>query len=523
MAKTAPVIKFDDFTGGLNVLDPEHLLPLNTSPDCQNINLLTRGWERRNGDTAFNGNSLGSAVTGLGYVRFSGGTESLTAVAGSGFYTSNGLTGTMATATGAATITAGFRWRPVVYNDLQIWFGGNYDSPFTYSGTGTAALLGGSPPSALSAFAANNRVFAMSTSNNQSRIYWPVLGNPSDWTGTGSGNADVGKNDGDELLFGVPVGPDVALLFKGNSTHRMVLTRAPFPIYHLQTGIGAVGRDAYVNVNGEVYFITPSLRMKSTRDGVNFTDYSSAIDPIWDATNRARSSEIRGVYYQKRDQIHWYVSSSSSSENDLCLIWDLRYKCWLRHPTGYAVQSPCIVQNDRLFGGHTDGIIYEKDMDGTGTDASEANDVVDAWWRTPFKGTDELSAVVQPHWIDFVCTARSTDVTVSYGFDYAQDQGSMTVALQGQIDPSQYWDVAVWDVSTWPSEFLTRQKRVVVYGRGNVFSAKFRVNTATTATLWDASNWDEGLWAGESQQSFAFHGATVQLRRTNARKELPAL
>lgn len=500
MAKRGDIIELFDYTGGLNVSDPEYLIPLNQSPDAQNIELLDYGFRKRNGDSVFNSSAMVSSATpvvGGGYIKFNSGTEFLNAIAGTKFFTSSGLTGTMADATGAITITSGQDniWTPVIYNNLQIWFGGAPNAPFKYSGSGNAAALGGSPPSAATAFQSNNYIFAISTAANPSRIYWPVITNPEDWTGTGSGNADVSMSDGEALQCGVPVSTDTTILFKNSSTHLMVTTRQPFPIYQLQKGVGIAGRYAFVNVRGAVYFITPGRRMLATSNGASFEDFPDRVNAIFDRINPTRIPYIQGYYHQPKEQIHWYVSLDESNTNDTCIIWDLQRKCWLWYPTGYAINVPIKVKNRLLYGGQYDGKIYFKDNPDSYTDASETTPAIDAYWRLPFRGQQGLSSVIHPHWIDAgFLTESATTISMSYGFDFAADQTTESFSLQAS---GAQWDVAQWDVDSWGGQNATI-KRMFVFGRGNVFSPKIR--------------------NAENNNGFTFQGMTIQLRSDRARK-----
>lgn len=502
MAQRGPSLILTDFSGGYNTQDPEYLLPLNQSPDCQNLILLPKGFTKRRGDTAFNSSAMVSGstvVAGGGYIKFDSGTEFLNAVAGTKFFTSSSLSGTMADATGAVTITSGQNniWTPVIYNNLQIWFGGAPDAPFKYSGSGNAAALGGTPPSASTAFVANNRIFAISTAANPSIVQWPIVSNPEDWTGTGSGNASVSLSDGEALQCGTVTGTDTAILFKNSSTHLMVLTRAPFPIYQLQKGVGISGRWAFVNVDGVIYFVTPGRRMKATKDGINFQDFPDSIDSIWDSINTDRIAYIQGYYHRPLEHIYWLVSTGSSTQNNYCIVWDLKRKCWgPPFPTGYDVNVPIFVQNRRFFAGQYDGKIYEKDKSNTYTDASETSPgAINGYWRTPFKGANDLASTIHPTWIDVSCkNETSSTLTISYGFDNATpiQTTSVTLSAGGAL-----WDDAEWDVDSWAGQSSVI-KRVFVYGRGNVFSMTFGNSTAS--------------------QSFTFEGCTLPLRTDRARK-----
>lgn len=502
MTARGPNIEINDFSGGLNTFDPEYISPLSQSPDLDNIIILDKGFKKRNGDSAWNASVMGTSSTpvmGLGYIKFNAGTEFLNAVAGTKFYTDSGMSGTMADATGALTITSGQNniWTPVNFNNLQIWFGGAFDVPFKYSGSGNAAALGGTPPSAATAFAANNRVFAISTSANPSRIYWPVLSNPEDWTGTGSGSADVALSDGEALQCGIVTGPDTAILFKNTSTHLMTLTRQPFPIYQLQKGIGIAGRNAYAYANGVIYFITPSLRLKSTTDGVNFQTYPNDINDLFDSINVNRSQYIQGIYYQSLEWVVFMVSTGSSTTNNYAIIWDIRHQCFLRCTTGFKGNVFAPVQNRRLFAGHYNGKVYEKLKVTIFSDASETSPgAIDAYWRTPYKNLgDGLDTTVHPLYISIAAlTESASTLDSSYGFDFTSPS---TTQINSLVAAGSLWDSAIWDSSVWGGQNATILRQFVL-GRGNLFSFKMRNATAS--------------------QGYTVQGVSVRVRTDKSRK-----
>ncbi len=504
MAVRAPAVPFFDFRGGLNTADPEYNMPLNQSPDEDNVLTTEKGFYKRNGDNEWNSSAMISSVTavaGLGYLKLNNGNEFLNAVAGTKFFVDATLIGTMTDSTGAITITSGQNniWTPVIYNNIQIWFGGAPDAPFKYSGTGNAAALGGTPPSATTAFVANNRVFAIRTAAAPSRIQWPVLSDPEDWTGAGSGSSDVSKSDGEALQCGVVTGPDTAILFKNSSTHMMVLTRAPFPIYQLQKGIGVAGHNAWAYANGIIYIVTPGKRMKSTMDGVNFKSYPDHIDSIWDTINALRIPYIQGIYYQALELIIWCVSTGSNTTNDLLIVWDIRRECFLQCTTGFKTNIFCILQNRRLFGGHYNGKIYEKFKAIQFVDDSETSPgAINAYWRTPYSGLGaDIDATVHPLYLDVVAlTETASSLDINYGFDFISPSLGGTFSL---IALGSLWDVALWDVDVWGGQNATVLKQFVS-GRGNLFS--FRLSNATAS------------------QGFTVQGASVRLRTDKARKLL---
>lgn len=509
MGANGPAIQLNDFSGGLNTFDPEYISALNQSPDLDNLIILDKGFKKRMGDSAWNASAMVSGntpVQGMGYIQYDSGTQFLNAVAGTKFFTDSGLSGTMTDKTGAITITSGQNniWNSVNFNNLQIWFGGAPDAPFTYSGTGNAAALAGSPPTANNVFGANNRIFAMNTAANPSRIFWPIISNPSDWTGTGSGNADVAASDGDSLQCGIVTGPDTAILFKNNSTHMMVTTRQPFPIYQLQRGIGIAGKNAYAVANGgdyyrggTIYFVTPGLRMKSTSDGIHFKTYPNDINDIWDSINVNRIQYIQGIYYQPLEWIMFLVSTGSSTTNNYLIIWDIERQCFLRCTTGFKSNVMTMVQNRRLFAGHYNGKMYEKLKANVFSDASEASPgAINGYWRTPFTGlTTEIDVTVHPIYVDVVAlTESASTLDVSYGFDFNSQQNTQTFSL---VATGGTWDSGLWDTAVWGGQNATVLTQFV-QGRGNIFS--YRMGNATAS------------------QGFTVQGTTVRMRDDKARK-----
>lgn len=500
-----PNIELNDFSAGLNTFDPEYISELNQSPDLDNIVILDKGFKKRNGDDKWNGTpmvSSSTAVHGLGYMKFDNGAEFLNAICGTKFFVDSALAGTMADSTGAVTITTGqdSLWTPISFNNLQIWFGGPAaapDAPFKYSGSGNIAALGGTPPSAATAFVANNRPFAISTAANPSTIYWPVISNPEDWTGTGSGNSDVAKSDGEGLQIGVPTGPDTAVLFKNSSTHMMITTTAPFPIYQLQKGIGIAGRRAYAYANGVIYFVTPGLRMKMTQDGINFVDAPNDINDIWDSINIARIPFIQGFYYQPLEWIMWFVSTGLSTTNNYLIIWDIKHKCFLRCRSGFKSNAIAIVQNRRLFAGHYDGTLYEKLKLGVYSDDSETTPgAIDAYWRTPFKNMgDGLDMTIHPLYASVsALTETSSTIDLSYGFDFIPNFSTETFSI---IATGGRWNIDDWDACNWGGQNATIVRQFIL-GRGNLFSFQMRNATAT--------------------QPYTIQGASIRLRPDKARK-----
>ena len=491
MTSNLKFLHLSDFTGGLNTYNPSSELNINESPDLDNITLSEKGFQKRTGDVAFNTTAMNSgvAVQGLTYFKPISG-EFIVSVCGDKLYKSDSLDGTMDDITGGLTIAASKNniWTFSKLKDLCVGVGGAPSVPFKYSGAGDGAALGGTPPNGSFCFGMRDRIFIGGTSAAPTTIYWSILANPEDWSGTGSGNNSVVTNDGDKLVGGIPVNNNLALLFKQYSIHQLVVEASPFPVKPLTYAFGACGKNAIVNAGGMIYFITKEPRMRVT-DGYSFTEAPNSINNILDAIPKDRLEYIQGIYVPSLNQIHWYVSYETETTNGLCLIWDLYRKCWLRCTTGFACNVACIVQGSRLFGGHYNGKIYEKYKASTLTDASSG--VYSGYWKTPWVIDGNPMAVKQPRYMDISFKTQTIgNVYYSYGFNYTEGQQNGRI---NQVEVGGVWDDdmnGLWDDTfVWGGQ-SNFQKRVFTYGRGNNFQLKIyndqagqpmEINSATIA------------------------------------------
>ncbi len=468
-------VPFFDFSGGLATNKPSSNIDVNEAQNLRNV-LVTvgKGVEKRRGNTVFNSSAMssGAAVTGLFYFKLLSGSDFLVATSGSKIFKADNLDGTMDDVTGAVTITSSANnlWTAAQMNDLAIFVGGAPDAPIKYSGAGNAAALGGSPASANFGFSHNNRFFIGNTAADPSIIYWSILGNPEDWSATGSGSQQIEKNDGDALVGAAPLNVDNVLLFKQNSIHTLTTRTSPFPYYPLFKGVGAVGKRAIVTVDGLVYFITPSAQMRIT-DGAKIYDQSDIprlgnIDDILKSLSSSRLSAITGFYQSGVgfDHVVWLCSSSSATTNDLALVWDIRNKCWLRHTSGYKANAVARTQAGVIYTGHYDGKIYKQDVASTYTDASETSPgAIDSYWSSTWHKLNSLSGSFSLAGINVALTTQSSGfLSIGYGYNYAADTYIESKSMQA---PGGLWDSAIWDQGIWGGQ-TDVIKNIFSKGRG---------------------------------------------------------
>lgn len=476
MGRRSKSVVFSDFSGGLNIDDSPTSLQIDEAIDLDNIVLLPRsGFEKRNGNSSYNSSAMssGAAVHGLGYYRQADGDEFLMSICGTKIFKSE-FDGTMDDISAALTITSGQDniWIPVQMNDLIIFVGGNRSSdvPIKYSGSGNAAVLAGSPPVGSFAVMGNNRLFIMNTIAAPSRIYWSILGNPEDFSGTGSGTQDVAFNDGDQIVGAILQSTDHLLLFKQNSIHDLVIRTSPFPLFPLFSKTGAISPRGIVDVDGIIYFITPEPRMKAT-DGTKIVDFPSTIDSVWDSLNKTRLPFIRGVYDRARHLILWFCSTAGSATNDFCIVWDLYGKAWLKFSSGHNMNEAMVMRDRILYGGGYEGKVYELNDDSVFNDASETSTAIDAYYRSGWMDLGEMINMKHIPYVDLNFTAQQSGTfDFSYGFDFDFPRNTVTISMQ---QSGALWDTAIWDVDVFGGT-TDETKLQHLKGNGKFFQYRLR-------------------------------------------------
>lgn len=432
------------------------------------------GFRCREGNTAVNSTAVAAGLpfTGLGYLRTITPTEYLVGTAGTGIYAATGLVDPFADITGSVTVTSGQNnfWHIFQSDDKLIGVGGAPNAPWKYTGTGSAALLGGSPPTGRFGFQYGNRTFIGSTTADPSKIYWSVLLNSEDWSGTGSGSQDIEPNDGDFLVTAAPINLNTVILFKQNSIYLLTGRESPFPVFPLFSGIGCVGTKACVVYQGLAYFITTDAKMCIT-DGnqiINQTHLPD-VDDVWDAVRDFRLPYIQGVVVNGKDfdWLIWSVTKSATSTNEFAVVWDLRNQCWLTCPTGFEANAFATTLDRTVYMGGYDGKAYRLFAPNTFTDASNSSAnvsfKVDSDWIT----LEGLLSVKQVQRANILHQTRATGtMTFSYGYDF--NEALTTVSFSIAQAGGALWDTAIWDAAVWDG-YSGRIANIFNRGRGNVY------------------------------------------------------
>lgn len=474
--KPFSIRKFDG--GYCGNLSPAQL-ETNQAADLDNIVIKPNGlgWRTRRGDSKLNSSQLnsGTPIMGIGLLLQADQDKWLVTVTGTKFFTSSNISGTFTDSTGAyagITSDANNRWNLFTFNDAVIGFGGppsNPDAPIRWTGSGDVAALGGTAPSAYGAISANNRVFAFRTAANPSTLYWSIVGDATDFGGTGSGSVVIGSvSDNQRVTAAVAINTNYMLVFKENSTYMTVISAAPFSVFSLFPNVGCTGKGAAVNIDGEVYFISSQRRMIST-NGERLQTYPNGADDLWDSVEAAFFPYITG-YRQRGADYDWIVWGVSISGTRRAIVWDLLNKCWLRCSTGYKFNSVGFDDTGQVYLGGTGatagGYIFKPDQSGVYADASEsAPGTITGYWRSGWLNPSQVDEIVQVS--KFTATYKtkaSGSISVSYGFDFTPDSKSFTLSQTATAS----------ELHTSRSSMLT--------GRGNFFQFKVQQSSSTIDT-----------------------------------------
>lgn len=490
MSRRGGEIQINDFGGGLHTAIAITELSIRSFNDLNNIVVGPNGdyVRSRYGNTAFNSSAMnsGANVQSLSYFKTIAGTEYLVSVCGNKIFKSDSLDGTMDDISGAVTITAGQDniWTFLTFNNIHIGFGGIStapDAPLQWTGSGNAAALSGTPPSAYGAVQANNRVFAFRTAAAPSIVQWCVLGNPQDWTGTGSGSQNVSTADNDSITAMAVLDNSVALVFKENSIHKMLISElisGAFPVYPLFHNVGCAGKHAVVVADGLCYFMTPFGEMKITDGNLIYDENNfpalSNVDNLWASMNTSRYKFIQGkrVVGEDYDHIIWLMTSTSSgTTHDTAMIWDLKNRCWLRHNTGFKMNVITVTQGGVPYTGNYAGLIYKQDDSTVTTDASESSANVDSYITSGWQnfGSYQRNKAVVEAYIAYV-TQTSGNLRFSWGYNFNKYQKTEII---DQTSGSSKYSSAVYGVDTYTGN-TDAIKRVFPIGNGDVFQYRIR-------------------------------------------------
>lgn len=350
-------------------------------------------------------------------------------------------------------------------------------------GSTTMTALGGSAPAGEVGIGWNNRAWIGNTSSNPSKLFYSVLADEDDWTGTGSGFVEPDPGSEDSLTALSPIANNVLLYFKQNKIYQVVGRSDPFAVFELFKGVGCVGPDACVTVDGKAYFITPKAQMRIT-DGSRIFDERdipklSDADDLWQRIPVTRRTFIKGARHKGIgfDHIVWLVTLDSGTTNNCAIIWDLINKCWLKMLVGY--KGNCITSSSegRAFIGSYDSVrifelgvssYYKEDpnstaiFDGNGRLIAPTDSTSVAWlWRTDDISLSLNNAVQANKVMTTTSLSGTGTLAMTYRYDGLADSTAISKSLV-------------------PTSTTLRIDSFRPLGRGMTFGVEFSGNSEVT-------------------------------------------
>lgn len=238
----------------------------------------------------------------------------------------------------------------VTFDDLFIVTNGK-DAIQTWDGANWANL-GGSPPSAakwLTAFY-SRLILAHTYESNTwypSRVRWSIVGDPANWTGTGSGAIDI--LDSQDRITGIARLADRVFVFKEDSIWELYYVGGTdyFKVRLVSADIGCRAGKTIVNVGTTLIFLgTNNIYVF---DGSSFVPIGDKLFPMLYNTIDASVSQSyigrsHAIYDYEADQYILVLPTTTNAEPNLILKYHVSSKVWTKRTAecsalGYLIRG----------------------------------------------------------------------------------------------------------------------------------------------------------------------------------------
>lgn len=413
MAEIGPL----SWEGGLNSKGQNYNIypdfPKNQYADALNMQIIGDHITKRRGSGKWESTAHPNAgnITGLSY-DFKD--SKMIAVSGTKIASSSQAGWT--DITGAVTITTGSKINTSSLNSLFIVTTSFQNSPIKWSGSGNAAVLGGSPPSGKVNAVVNGYLFIGNTSANPSRIQWSNVQDPETWPAANF--IDFNKADGDTITAMIGMA-DYLIVFKKRSMAKFWtggLTLGPLTIVSNKFGCADMncvdllpdGRICFLSTDTHVYIY----------DGSQLTDISDPPYPYSNVQDLLGNFALTTTYmnvrvYKKRNQV-WICNETGDSQRGI-FVYDYNTNVWQSKFTRTISYSVTEDGSGNLVTGSANGFIYQQDFTDILNDEDGGSGFDGYATKRIVLGSDNLSYV--PNSALFPVITTSMNGTVYYGFN----------------------------------------------------------------------------------------------------------
>lgn len=492
--KSRQHISVANFFGGLNE-DPNYAaVDDNEFSELENMYWKGRtiasrpGTERHNATAA----NSGAACTGLfKFARTGGSAEDFVGIFGNKIMYD--VAGTWTDITGAVTITAGQNnlFTGVVFKDVLIVTNG-VDVPIKWTGTGNAAVLGGSPPTAPFITAKWGRLFMAGMSSDRGIIQYSGVNLHESW---GAGDTLRIFVAGEEWITGLVSFRDFLLVLTNKSIYSVTANEGegvflnPFNVDKnkpLQVGVSS--QRAFVVIGGDAVFMDADGQVRSLQATQQYGNVAEAalsrkIAPVTlKNMNLTRNQYVSSAYLPAEDWIVFAITATGLTTNTVLIVLDLKDTAVFLDPvrakpkwtkfTGLSANAFCTRTVSGIqylyFGDYSGFVSRFRDTVLNDNGAAIAKVAKTKWFDF---GTPHMVKSLRSFAIE--AEQNNSTLTINHYFDYNEAAASaLSLSLASGVTGG-LWDTAKWDTDKWAGTGIVMQDWHGT-GRGTVMRTEFK-------------------------------------------------
>lgn len=227
-------------------------------------------------------------------------------------------------------------WASYMNDEIILSSTSDADVPQVYDQT-SIGDLGGTPPDFTVSMEHKDRLFAFGAKAAPSRLYYTVLGDHEDWTGSGSGSIDIFSDDGARITA-IKSHNDELVIWKGpehGAVYRLIGSSPTgaeaFQLIPMVKGVGAVNQQSLIVLGADLaWWSHEGIHTLSAT--AQFGNYANAFISAPFATyyqdrlNHSRLPFVWGQNFITHGLALWTVSTAGVTTNDLILGLDYRFR-----------------------------------------------------------------------------------------------------------------------------------------------------------------------------------------------------
>lgn len=428
------------FDGGLNLFISDVHVSANESPDLLNVHPEEDGIiSTRYGYSKF-GNTSGTRVRGMGFLKKDDDTKHLLKADGSTalkIYNKS---------TENWDALAGFAYTA----DKQTDFcqAGNYmfiqnktDVLTKTDGLTVETQTNGQKGSESIYF--NGSLVVWGDPLNPHRLYLSGTGvNVGDFSaGNGGQFIDIAKSDGNPIVSCVKKGrggTNILLIYKGGkATHQLYFDSAGLPIVEMVSPMrGAVNHRTVDNFEDDIIMLTklPAIMTQGEQSGffdqIRTNEQSLLVSPEIETINQSRLNQSAAIYYKHR--YYFSYSESGQTYNNKMLMLDRRYNSWWKWDNIRA-NCFCVYEDDNgeehfLWGDDNSGQVFEFDLS-----RNDDGEAINSYFTTKAFNSGKFDVQKLFAYLDLLFRNVQGSVTVSITLDGETVTKTVTIGNVGSL------------------------------------------------------------------------------------------